>query len=69
LFFSKLKRIEDIINKRGMFLKEVSNCSGVITSTSVTPFFNETLNYISKLKIEVIKKIGHILYIKEEFNG
>lgn len=64
-----LNKIEEVISYRKYFVKEpYSSTRGIIISSKPTPFFFETLRFLSDMKIEIIKDIKHILYIKDQPN-
>lgn len=68
-FMDIVERLTTTIENREMFVDE--NYSAVkqsIVSSKTTPFFNETLDYISKMKRNIIKEIAHLLYIKPNEN-
>ncbi len=66
-FMDTLKKIQPPIHIRRLFLVERHSVmkNGIFTS-EVTPFFYETLTFLSELKLDIIKEISHILYIKDD---
>lgn len=64
-FRNSLESIEQIIGKRTLFVKDIYSAShSSVTHSSVTPFYWQTLRFISRLKIQLVKEIAPILYIK-----
>lgn len=52
------------INNRKMFLQEIKN-NNQLVRMNLLPFMYSTIEYLSRLKAELIKDIGHILYLPE----
>lgn len=66
-FRKEIENMDRIINLRKLFVKErISQSRGLITATEVTPFFRETLKFISLIRISIVNEIAPLLYLKEE---
>jgi len=53
------------LDKRELFLKEIKKNNQVVMIESL-PFLYTSINYLSNLKGDLIKDIGHLLYIAEQ---
>lgn len=66
-FRKLLQPVEDIIDNRFLFVKETTSVTkNGITSSALLPFFYDTLNFVSKMRNNIIKSISHLLYIKDD---
>lgn len=59
------KRLTRIINNRSLFLRDIKKGGGII-HTTLTITFDNTLELLSSQVSDIIKKMEHILYIKED---
>lgn len=62
-FRNIIDNLEKNINKRHYFVKDIYNVSRHLDSIKLTEVFYETLNILSRLKIDLFKEIKNILYI------
>lgn len=59
-----LKNISSSLkNNRNLFIKDIYNSQRQLTQVKLTPFFDETLETLSTLKVELFMEIKKILYI------
>lgn len=62
-----IRKVEEAINERKLFINEkFSATRNGIISSNVTNFFHETLNYLTEMRIKIIKEIAPILYVQDE---
>lgn len=61
-----VSRLQNVIDRRGLFVKEVKKNNYI--STELTNNFSRALFLLSEAISEIIKKIDYILYIKEKDN-
>lgn len=61
---TRLQVVLNIINNRSLFLKDVKQNNNVV-KVNVLPMLNYTIEYISKLKADLIEDISSILYLPE----
>lgn len=64
-FRKDLSMIMENIDNRKLFLKETKS-NGNTVAVSVTPFFGKTLMLLASIKTNIIKDIGHLLYLPGE---
>ena len=65
------KRVDSVMNnldRRNLFLKEVKKDNKVVMIQTL-PFLYQSINYLSAIKSDLIKDIGHLLYIPEQDNN
>jgi len=68
-FRKVLEQIEAVLPNRELFITEIYSAkSNSITRIETTEIFNRTLYLISLLRIEIIKEISPVLYIKKRDN-
>lgn len=67
-FDKVLSNIDKALPSEKLFLNSSYDINKNLVGTSVTPFFNETLDTLHKLKVDLFKKIKHILYLTRQ-NG
>lgn len=60
----RLDKIIKIYDTRNLFLEEVKSNNNFYIK--VKPFLTKTIDLLVKIKSEIIKDIGHILFIKED---
>jgi len=61
-----LNKIEPLMKNRDLFVEEsFSASSNSINHSENTDLFNETLKFLLKLRIDIIKSISHILYMSK----
>lgn len=66
-FNTKVESLDRLLKIDKLFVNRVFSLNGSsIIATKVTPYFYETLDAVSILKREIISKIAHILYMKNE---
>lgn len=65
-FQLSLNKVKELIENRRLFLEEPRGVDRSIRYSKPKPFFYETLNFLSLLKVSIIKSIAHILYIKND---
>lgn len=60
-----IKLIRKDINKKELFLQVKYNSStNTVISCTTKPFYDETVDMLSKIKLNIIKDIKHLLYIE-----
>ena len=65
--FKKLSTINQVINLRHKFIDDsYSQVQRTITYSKVTPFFMQTFEVLSDIRIQIIMLISNVLYIKED---
>jgi len=65
---TQFKSISKNINNRSLFVEE-RHVNNKLVEIYTLPFFNTTLDYLILIKAEIIKDIGHILYLPTEEKG
>lgn len=66
-FREKLNTVGHAVQNKSIFVKDVRNASrNTILSSNVTDFFYDTLEYLTKMRIDVITEIAPILYVRDE---
>lgn len=65
-FYKALDKMKTIIEDRTLFLDEPRLANKRLKYSHPTEFFYLTLDFLHQLKINIIRSISHILYIKEE---
>lgn len=64
-FRENLSKVVQIMNNRKLFVHEpYSQSKKQIITRNLRPLFYDTLQYLTQLKVEIIKEISHILYVK-----
>lgn len=62
----QLDNLERVINLRKLFIREIySSIKKEITKSEMTPFFLETVGFVTKLRVNIIKSIAHLLYVQQ----
>ena len=64
-YYKRLKPVLDNIDKRHLFIRE-RRINNQIIQLILLPFFYTTINHLMEIKSNIIKDIGHILYINNE---
>lgn len=62
------KKIDFLLNnldKQELFLKQIKK-NGQVVMVEPLPFLYQSINYLSNIKGDLIKDIGHLLYIVEQ---
>lgn len=65
-FREQIEMIQNVISERYLFVKEPKNQDRTIKYSQVTPFFEKSLKFLSEIKIEIIKEISDILYVRAQ---
>jgi len=61
----KLVVVLDNLNKRNLFIEE-RMINNKVVEIYTLPFLHNTVNYLCSIKADIIKSIGHLLYLKED---
>lgn len=61
-----LNKTGQVLKRRELFLEEPKGTNRVVKYSRTTEFFQETLDFLSRVKTEIIRDISHILYVKSE---
>lgn len=64
----RLKLILNHLDSRDLFLSDI-RINNQLKKISVLPFFYSTLKYILIIKADIIKDIGHLLFLPNEEGG
>lgn len=65
-FRGALDKVEGFIDNRKLFVREPRNQDKTIKASIPTEFFWKTLFFLCEMKIEIIREIAHILYVRSE---
>ena len=61
----RLKPILNNMNNRSIFLEEI-HLDNKLVEIYTLPFFNSTIDFLISIKKNIIKDIGHILYLESD---
>ena len=67
-YSKRLKPILKSVNNRSLFLED-RTINNRLVEVYTLSFLNTTIDFLISIKSEIIKDIGHILYLKDERNG
>jgi hypothetical protein len=62
----RIAKVLNIVNDPSLFVKPIYSSEKQLSYIQVLPLYNETIIYISQINSDLIRDIGHLLYIKEE---
>jgi len=63
-FMDEVLKIKDALDKRTLFVIDSFYMDkSRVMACKLTPLFNQTLNHLSRLKMDIVSAISHILYI------
>lgn len=65
-FRQMLNKIEDVIHIRYLFLEEPTYTSNRIKTSTLKPFFWETLGFLMKMRVGIIGEIAHLLFVDKK---
>lgn len=69
-FMKTLQELERAIYTRELFVVDNwSVTTNTITHSRLTPFFFQTMDFLSDLKLKIIREIAHILYVDKSMDG
>lgn len=61
-FRKAIREIEEKLEHRHLFIKEARDVKNGVRSSKTTPFFTQTLIFLSDLKIDIFRNIAHLIY-------
>ena len=67
-YIKRLKPILDNLNKRSLFVEE-RIIKNKVAEIYTLPFLYKTIDFLISIKSDIIKDIGHILYLKQDEVG